>query len=339
MAEEIATISHQPSAISHRTNAHWNNLKHSPLITIQTPVYNRRSTIKRAIDSVQAQTFRDIEYIIVDDGSDPEQAIDDIVDEFMKTTDLPVMFIKKPNGGVHTARNAAVREARGKFITGVDSDDELTPDSCQTNIDAWESIPEDKRHLYRGVMSMVRDQTGKLEGELFPEGVNSMKWEDVRAFELKQKCDHHDLVRAEILKANLLPEPEGVKFVGEGLLWMKLVMEYKAWCINTIGHIAHLEGNDHLSKDRKWNLQRCRDSMWGKMYVLNNPEIYGKGFVKYVADVMRYHMTAEVLKKVDPEFVKRYPLSGLKNKIWSAILYIPAKLASKIIMPRLLQKG
>lgn len=116
-----------------RTNAHWNQ-KTSPLITIMTPVYNRRGTIQRTINSVQAQTFRDIEYIIVDDGSDESQRIDDIVDEFMNTTDIPVMFIRKPNGGVHTARNRAVKEARGKFLLGIDSDDELVPETCRTFI-------------------------------------------------------------------------------------------------------------------------------------------------------------------------------------------------------------
>ena len=78
-------------ARSIRTNAYWNNLKHSPFISVVTPVYNRRSLMRRTIASVQAQTFRDIEYIIVDDGSVPEEAIDDIVEEFMNSTDLPVM--------------------------------------------------------------------------------------------------------------------------------------------------------------------------------------------------------------------------------------------------------
>ena len=326
MAEEIGTISCQLSAVSRRTNAHWNNLKHSPLITIQTPVYNRRSTLKRAIDSVQAQTFRDIEYIIVDDGSDPEQAVDDIVDEFMNTTDLPVMFIKKPNGGVHTARNAAVREARGKFIIGLDSDDELTQDCCRVNIDAWENIPDNTKHLYYGVMSIVLDHSGNIEGEYFPENVNSMSWEDVLDFKLRLHCDHHTLMRADVRKANLMPEPEGVKFVGEGIFWDKVYKKYRAWCINEELYIAHLEGDDHLSRPKK-DIQWCKNTLWMTIYMLNNQSVYSKGFMWYLKGILRYRMLSEIMGNHDQEFVKLYPLVGTKNRLWSMILSLPGKIA------------
>ena len=109
-------------------NDRWGNVD-NPFLTVITPVYNRRNVLKRAIDSVERQSFRDIEYIIIDDGS--TDSIDDIVEEFMESTELPVMFVKKNNGGVHTARNAGYKRARGKLILCVDSDDELKFNACE----------------------------------------------------------------------------------------------------------------------------------------------------------------------------------------------------------------
>lgn len=77
-----------------------------PYFTIITPCYNPSTTIGRTIESVKRQDFRDFEYIIVDDGSQDD--LDSIVMPFLDEADFPVMYIKEENGGVHTARNAAV---------------------------------------------------------------------------------------------------------------------------------------------------------------------------------------------------------------------------------------
>ena len=98
-----------------------------PFFTVITPIYNRRATIQRTIDSVISQTFSDYEYIIIDDGS--SQSSDDIIFDFLNATNIPAMYVKKENGGVHTARNVGYKYARGKFVVCIDSDDELLPDA------------------------------------------------------------------------------------------------------------------------------------------------------------------------------------------------------------------
>ena len=93
-------------------NAIWSQC--SPRVSVITPVYNRREELPRTLRSVENQTYRNIEYIIVDDGS--TLPVDDIVKDFMIKADFPVAFIKKQNGGVHTARNAGIRISRGNFF-------------------------------------------------------------------------------------------------------------------------------------------------------------------------------------------------------------------------------
>ena len=126
--------------------------------SIMTPVFNRREELPRALYSIKNQTYNDFEYIIVNDGSTID--IDDIVFNFMNFVSFPLLYIKKENGGVHTARNLAVSFARGEMICCCDSDDELMPDAIEKLIGVWNSIPEDKKLQYREICARCIDEQG-----------------------------------------------------------------------------------------------------------------------------------------------------------------------------------
>lgn len=128
----------------------WNDK--SPFFTVVTPVFNRQDVLPRAIASIEKQKCRDFEYIIVNDGS--EENLDDIVFPFMNNAGIPIMYIKKSNGGVHTARNAGIKHARGHLITWLDSDDEFLPETLLVLKDAWEHrIPAEKKEEYYQISS------------------------------------------------------------------------------------------------------------------------------------------------------------------------------------------
>ena len=94
-------------------------------ISIIVPVYNVEKYIKRCLDSIIAQTFEDIEIILVDDGSTDSSGI--ICDEYSKV-DTRVRVIHKKNGGLSSARNAGIEAARGEFLGFIDSDDYISSD-------------------------------------------------------------------------------------------------------------------------------------------------------------------------------------------------------------------
>jgi glycosyltransferase involved in cell wall biosynthesis len=93
------------------------------LISVVLPTYNRAGTLPRAIASILAQTWRNFELIVVDDGSSDGTAalVGAIADPRIRYLSLP------RNGGVSAARNHGVREARGRWIAFQDSDDEWLP--------------------------------------------------------------------------------------------------------------------------------------------------------------------------------------------------------------------
>lgn len=96
----------------------------SPQISVIVPVYNAENWIGRCIDSILAQTFTDFELLLVNDGSKDNS--DRICDQYA-AADTRIHVFHKANGGVSSARNFGLDNARGKWITFVDSDDWIEP--------------------------------------------------------------------------------------------------------------------------------------------------------------------------------------------------------------------
>lgn len=92
----------------------------NPDISIIVPVYNVEKYLKRCVDSILAQTYKNFELILVDDGSPDDCPA--MCDEFEKQ-DSRIVVIHKKNGGVSSARNLGMKKAEGKYITFIDSDD------------------------------------------------------------------------------------------------------------------------------------------------------------------------------------------------------------------------
>lgn len=96
-----------------------------PLISVIVPVYNVKTLLPRCINSLLSQKFTDYELLLIDDGSTDGSG--DICDEYGKK-DSRIKVIHKQNEGVSKTRNRGIDEARGEWITFVDSDDYITPD-------------------------------------------------------------------------------------------------------------------------------------------------------------------------------------------------------------------
>ncbi len=91
-----------------------------PEISVIVPVYNVEKYIRKCLDSIINQTFKDIEIICVNDGSTDKSR--EILTEYQKK-DSRIKIIDKKNGGLSSARNAGLKAAQGKFISFIDSDD------------------------------------------------------------------------------------------------------------------------------------------------------------------------------------------------------------------------
>lgn len=99
----------------------------NPKVSIIVPVYNTSHYLRQCLISLKNQTLKDIEVIIVDDGS--TDASPSICDEFNNVSTFSIFH--NQNNGVSEARNFGIEKAKGKYLMFVDSDDWLEPDACK----------------------------------------------------------------------------------------------------------------------------------------------------------------------------------------------------------------
>lgn len=99
-----------------------------PLISVIVPVYNVEEYLPRCVDTIVNQTHKNLEIILVDDGSTDRSGA--MCDEFARK-DARIEVIHKANGGLSDARNVGIDRARGDFITFIDSDDSVETDMIE----------------------------------------------------------------------------------------------------------------------------------------------------------------------------------------------------------------
>ncbi|KAA8610026.1 glycosyltransferase [Salipiger aestuarii] len=111
-----------------------------PLVTIVTAVYDNENSLQRCIDSIQAQTYDNVEHIIVDGGS-PEGTLD-ILRANEETLDY---YVSEPDKGIYSAMNKGIELARGEYICLLNSDDRHEPDFVKRSVEEALAEPEGQR--------------------------------------------------------------------------------------------------------------------------------------------------------------------------------------------------
>jgi glycosyltransferase involved in cell wall biosynthesis len=107
-----------------------------PLITVIIGAFDAERYLGEAIESVLAQTYRNLELIVVDDGST------DRTGEIAASYGDPVRCIRQENGGMAASRNRAIPEARGDYLAFLDADDRFPPDKLERQLAVFEADPE-----------------------------------------------------------------------------------------------------------------------------------------------------------------------------------------------------
>jgi len=107
-------------------------ISHKPIISVIMPIYNGEKWLPISLGSILAQTFKNFEILLINDGS--VDASEKICQNFLEQ-DARIRYFYKKNGGVSSARNLGLEQARGKFIYFFDCDDVLAPDILELLVD------------------------------------------------------------------------------------------------------------------------------------------------------------------------------------------------------------
>lgn len=185
------------------------------LLTVFTPTYNRANTITRLFESLKRQSFKDFEWLIVDDGSTDDTA--EIVKTFDSDGEFDIRYIRKENGGKHTAYNIGLEEAKGILFFNVDSDDWLHQDSLlQISILSEQALAKADS---AGIIALKSFADGSIIGNKFiPDGI----FHTFRDLELLGQGGERSIVfRTAIASKFRFPLVSGEKFMPEGIVYDK----------------------------------------------------------------------------------------------------------------------
>ena len=199
-------------------------------ISVITATYQREGTLPRLYESLAAQTMRDFEWVIVDDGSTDASA--ELIAGWQREAGFPIDYSRQQNQGKHAAINRTVERARGEFCAMLDSDDWYPPDAIERMLATWESIPAGQRDSYADVEGLRVDPDGDLVCDGYPEDVF-----DSNAFELIARHgvygDKVGMYRRDVLARFPFPEDMGWH-VTPALVWNRIAAEYSTRYVNQI---------------------------------------------------------------------------------------------------------
>jgi glycosyltransferase involved in cell wall biosynthesis len=135
----------------------------APIVTVVVPAYNAEATLAETLESALAQTCRDLEVVVVNDGSSDQTTA---IAKAYAARDPRLRLIEQPNGGVARARNTGIAAARGAYIAPLDADDLWRPDKLDRQLKAFQSGGPDAGLAYS--WSLLIDHDGNVTGAMPP---------------------------------------------------------------------------------------------------------------------------------------------------------------------------
>lgn len=214
-------------------------------LSILTATYNRGYCLHNLYRSLLEQTKYSFEWLIVDDGSTDET--ENLVRTWMKEqTPFPVRYIKKENGGKHTALNVGIRQAFGRYVFIVDSDDTLTADAVE-KIEAWcKDIEDDGK--FAGVSGCKGCRDGSRVGQ-FPMKSAYIDATNIERHPKHLMGDKAEIYRTDLLKKYPFPEFPGERYLPENIVFDEIAHDgYSLRWYRDIIYLCEYQ-NDGLSKN------------------------------------------------------------------------------------------
>lgn len=213
----------------------------TPIISIIIPAYNSEKTINRCIDCVLVQSFSDFELLLIDDGSTDSTGL--IIDSYCKKDNRIHVFHTK-NCGVSSARNLGLRNAIGKWITFVDSDDWIDGDYIEQLYKAIPDVDQWKGLVVQGYSRVVKNINYKIE-TISPtiKGLHSLSKEkdllnNNKLNIIKFNFTIGKLVSKELIEHHHIHFDEQVSFLEDLLFYLEYIKHIDDFSVSSVQDIT-----------------------------------------------------------------------------------------------------
>jgi len=200
-----------------------------PKVSVIIPTYNRAGYVCEAIDSLLAQTYRDFEIVVVDDGSTDDTC------EVLRKYGEQIRYVYRENGGEATARNTGLRHARGKYIAFLDSDDVFLPWRLESHVPLFDDFPKagmvwSKSAFFRGPW---RSESYRGLCTSRPRLETEDIFEDLLLWRKKGMLIDGITVRSECFDA-VGPFDESLTLAPDYDMWLRIAAHYPVLFLDTV---------------------------------------------------------------------------------------------------------
>ena len=214
-------------------------------LTVFTPTYNRAHTLERLYRSLCAQTCKDFEWLVVDDGS--TDGTEDLVRDWIGEGVIPIRYIYKENGGLFTGYNAAYAAIETELNVCIDSDDAMPPEAVEKIILIWKERGSDR---YCGITGLDCDMdTLEPLGGLFPEGMTECYFPELYARGI-HRGDSKQVMRTVLMKQVAPMEGfPGEKNFNPVYMLLQVTDEYPVLLSNECFCLVQYQKSDSMSRN------------------------------------------------------------------------------------------
>lgn len=251
--------------------------------SVFTPVFNRADTIHRVFESLDKQTFKNFELIIINDGSTDNSH--DVIKHLIKTAKFKVVYVNnKLNQHKMACFFQAINIAQGEFLLTLDSDDACSNEALATFDSIYESLSNEKKNILSGMTSLCMNSDNEIIGDKFPQDIyfsNSFKQSAL----YPRAAERWGFVKTEILKNIKINNNMFSKgLIPEGLIWEFIsFLGYETCYVNKALRVYFFDANNRLSirnhRENSFGMAIFSVSVlnwFSKKYLLKYPQYFLK---------------------------------------------------------------
>lgn len=231
----------------------------TPLVSIIIPVYNGSNYMREAIDSALAQTYPNIEILVINDGSKDDGATEKIALSYGSR----IRYFSKSNGGVSTALNTGIRNMQGEYFSWLSHDDVYTPDKIQKSVEALRTVSNERTLVCCG--SVHIDKNSELLNNMRLKCVDEVTYETWdRVLMRLQKSGSFNgcallIPRVAFDECGLFDER--LRFNQDGFMWQKIFLKgYSLLSIPGVGVMGRIH-DKQVTQTSQWLFHKDCESM------------------------------------------------------------------------------
>lgn len=283
----------------------------NPFFTLFIPTFNRGYCIRDALLSCDQSTFRDLEVLVIDDGSTDDTA--EKVKEVISQMSLPVRYEYQENQGKHVAFNRAVSLAKGTLFVTLDSDDKLINTGLQEIYDLWDSMSDEQHQTFAGIE--FRCLENGVASTAYPIPYFDSTYVEKRT-RYETEGEKRSAYRVSVLRDHPYPVFSGERYCRPSMIDIRIAKKYKIRFSNIIaidaGHYP-----DGIGANRR-------------QVIASAPKAYRQYFLEEITDHAR-HLDKPTLRS----YYRRYSRSSFNAGIGAVqqLKEVPDKLRLLALLP------